>query len=94
MISAGTSSTSIVASCWKYVHCVTSVPSSQTSQPSPQAPIVGASQLSSTRRISCLARSTPMASSEPQYWSSTSSGAGLRITWYCQNCWNRNGFSP
>src|SRR5437016_922292 len=28
------------ATCWKYVNCVTSIPSAQTSQPRPQAPTV------------------------------------------------------
>ena len=48
----------------------------------PQAPSVGCSQSSSTSLMSCLRRSIPSASSDPKYWSSTSSGAGLRITWY------------
>src|SRR4029453_10586228 len=38
VISAGTRSTSIPPSCWKYVNWVISIPSSQTSQPSPQGP--------------------------------------------------------
>ena len=38
------------------------IPSSQTSQPNPQAPRVGDSQSSSTKRISCFLISTPIAS--------------------------------
>ena len=41
-----------------------SMPSHQHSQPSPQAPSVGLSQSSSTKRTSCSAMSTPMAFSE------------------------------
>ena len=54
MISAGIRSSSRPPSCWKYVNCVISIPSHQTSQPSPQAPTVGCSQSSSTKRMSCL----------------------------------------
>ena len=36
----------------KYVNCVISIPSAQTSQPSPAAPIVGEAQSSSTNLIS------------------------------------------
>ena len=42
------------------------MPSTQTSQPWPQAPSVGPSQLSSTKRTSCSARSMPRATSELQ----------------------------
>ena len=68
--------------CWKYVNCVTSMPSIQTSHPVPQAPSVGPSQLSSTKRVSCAAGSMPMASSERRYCSCTSSGEGFSSTWY------------
>src|SRR5580704_12898320 len=40
--------------CWKYVNWVISWPSSITCQPIPQAPRVGASQLSSSNLMSCL----------------------------------------
>jgi glycyl-tRNA synthetase alpha subunit len=36
------------------------MPFSQTSQPRPQAPSVGDSQLSSTKRTSCLVKSSPI----------------------------------
>ena len=45
--------------CWKYVNCVISMPSMTTCQPTPQAPSVGDSQLSSSKRTSCSARSMP-----------------------------------
>ncbi|CFU82657.1 Uncharacterised protein [Bordetella pertussis] len=44
---------------------VTSMPLSQTSQPRPQAPSVGFSQSSSTKRMSCCVGSMPSALSEP-----------------------------
>ena len=52
VIETGTGSTSMPPTCWKYVNCVTSMPLSQTSQPRPQAPRVGLSQSSSTKRTS------------------------------------------
>ena len=42
------------------MNCVTSMPSHHTSQPSPQAPSVGLSQSSSTKRMSCTLGSMPM----------------------------------
>ena len=44
------------------MNCVTSMPFSQTSQPRPQAPSVGFSQSSSTKRTSFFFRSKPSAS--------------------------------
>lgn len=62
----GHGSTSMPPTCWKYVNCVTSMPLSQTSQPRPQAPSVGLSQSSSTKRTSWSLGSRPMAASEPR----------------------------
>ena len=45
---------------------MTSMPSHQTSQPRPQAPTVGFSQSSSTKRMSCSVGSMPMASRRAQ----------------------------
>ena len=59
MISAGTRSSSSPPTCWKYVNCVISMPSHQTSQPRPHAPSVGCSQSSSTRRTSCVVEVDP-----------------------------------
>ena len=42
------------------MNCVTSMPSHHTSQPRPQAPSVGLSQSSSTKRMSCSIGSMPM----------------------------------
>src|SRR5699024_6224070 len=53
--------------CWKYVNWVISIPSSHTSQPSPAAPRVGFSQLSSTKRISWISGSIPNSTSESRY---------------------------
>jgi hypothetical protein len=39
----------------------------QTSQPSPQAPSVGDSQLSSTKRTSCLVKSSPISLKDSKY---------------------------
>jgi len=58
------------------------MPFSQISQPRPQAPSVGDSQLSSTRRMSCTVGSMPTARSEPRYRSMMSCGDGLMTTWY------------
>ncbi|MNR64170.1 hypothetical protein D3C85_1867230 [compost metagenome] len=58
------------------------MPFSQTSQPRPQAPSVGFSQSSSTKRMSCWVGSMPSAFSEPMYRSRMSGGAGLSTTWY------------
>ncbi|CSI57648.1 Uncharacterised protein [Vibrio cholerae] len=57
------------------------MPFSHTSQPRPQAPKVGFSQLSSTKRMSCTQGSTPSTRSEPRYSSWMLSGEGLMITW-------------
>jgi hypothetical protein len=43
------------------------LPFSQTSQPSPQAPSVGDSQLSSTKRTSCLVKSSPISLKDSKY---------------------------
>ena len=60
----------------------------------PQAPSVGDSQLSSSKRMSCCRGLMPHASRLSRYSCCTSSGAGLRITWnwWCLN--RRFGFSP
>jgi len=71
----------VIRARWKYVYCVISCPSIQTSQPRPQAPSAGCSQLSSTKRISCLAGSMPKAMSESRYRSCGFPGSGLRMTW-------------
>ena len=55
-----------------------SIPSIQTSQPRPQAPRVGPSQSSSTKRMSCSSGRMPRARSEPRYRSWTSSGRRLQ----------------
>jgi hypothetical protein len=49
------------------VNCETSMPFSQTSQPRPQAPSVGDSQLSSTKRTSCLVKSSPISLKDSKY---------------------------
>ncbi len=64
VISAETGERSIPPACWKYVNCVISIPSSSTCHPTPHAPRVGDSQLSSSNRMSCRVRSSPIARSE------------------------------
>ena len=53
----------------------------QISQPRPQAPSVGFSQLSSTKRISCSDVSMPSTFRLPRYRSTILTGAGFRTTW-------------
>ena len=53
----------------------------QISQPRPQAPSVGLSQSSSTKRTSWAEISMPMASRLPRYRSWMLSGEGLMSTW-------------
>ena len=55
-----------------------------TSQPRPQAPSAGDSQLSSTNRTSCSPVSIPNASKLPKYSSWALPGSGLRTT--CMRC--------
>ena len=75
VISAGTTSTSIPPSCWKYVNWVICIPSSQTSQPRPHAPSVGCSPVVlDEARVVPREVDAERTSSEPQYWSRTSSG--------------------
>ena len=57
---------------------MTSMPFSHTSQPRPQAPSVGDSQLSSTKRMSCTAVSMPNSFSESRYSCWMWSGDGLQ----------------
>jgi hypothetical protein len=59
---------------------VISMPFSQISQPRPQAPSVGDSQLSSTRPDVVRQRIQPSAASEPRYRSMMFSGEGLMTT--------------
>ena len=94
MISTAVGDTLSEPHCWKYVNCVTSMPSSHTSQPSPQAPSTGLSQLSSTNRRSCARVSMPSASSDPRYSSCAFPGSGFRITWNCVCRCTRFGLSP
>jgi hypothetical protein len=94
VISTLTGSSSSPPACWKYVNWVISSPLSQTSQPSPQAPSAGDSQLSSTKRMSFACVSIPIASRLRTYSSWGSPGSGLRITWNCRCVWIRFGFSP
>src|SRR5512138_1240335 len=61
---------------------VISMPFIHTSQPSPHAPSVGFSQLSSTKRMSFFFVSIPSAVSEPRYNSRMSGGDGFSTTWY------------
>src|SRR3546814_3789606 len=56
------------------------MPFNQTSQPRPQAPRVGDSQLSSTKRRSCTSGSSPSSFSEPMYSSRMFSGLGFITT--------------
>ena len=94
MISAVTGARSIPPACWKYVNCVISIPSMTTCQPTPQAPSVGDSQLSSSNRTSCSARTTPRRSRLRRYISWTFSGEGFKTTWSCVCLPRRIGFSP
>lgn len=63
------------------VNCVTSIPFSHTSQPRPQAPSVGFSQLSSTKRMSWMVGSIPSSFRDPRYSSWILSGEGFITTW-------------
>src|SRR3989344_1180759 len=65
------------------------MPSSHTSQPRPQAPSVGDSQSSSTKRISCFFVSMPMARREVAVWKvpatiSMSYGCSMTQPWRAQ----------
>ena len=51
-------------SCWKYVHCVISMPSHQTSQPRPQAPSVGLLPVVLDEPYVVRSRSIPIAASD------------------------------
>ena len=60
-------------------------PSSHTSQPRPQAPSAGFSQLSSTNLTSCLRVSMPSTSKLLRYSSCGFPGSGFRTTWQNRN---------
>ena len=94
MISTETGSSVKPPACWKYVNCVISRPLSQTSQPRPQAPSAGDSQLSSTKRTSLAAMSIPIASRLRRYCSIGLPVSGLSTTWNCVWVCIRFGLSP